>query len=157
MTVRLSDVPGPAHSAKTAAGPGLPNQPNQHSKGRVSMVGEEIPERAAVALARRQVAGLRALADLLQRRPELAEHLRFGLCHIGQPLINPDGDARGVLEAFRAAAEASPAAVRVVNDPDRCRVVADFEGAVVVTMWAGADLMAGTPQPATYLPLGGGE
>ncbi|WP_157617185.1 hypothetical protein [Saccharomonospora marina] len=121
------------------------------------MVGEEPPDSAAVVLARRQVAGLHALADLLQRRPELAEHLRFGLRHIGQPLINPDGDARGVLEAFRAAAEDSPVAVTVVNDPDRCRVVADFEGAVVVAMWADADVMAGRPQSPTYVPLGGGE
>ncbi|NIJ11048.1 hypothetical protein FHU38_001940 [Saccharomonospora amisosensis] len=121
------------------------------------MVGEEMPECAAVVLARRQVAGLRALADLLQRRPELAEHLRFGLCHIGEPLVNPDGDARGVLEAFRVAAEDSPAAVTVVNDPDRCRVVADFDGGVVVAMWADADVMAPRPQFPTYVPLGGGE
>lgn len=101
-------------------------------------------------------AGLRALADLLERHPELPTRLNFALRHIAQPLTTHDGDVRGALAAFRNAAEDSPATVTVVNDPDRCRVIADFGGGVRVTMSADADLMAGTPQPATYLPLGGG-
>ncbi len=157
MAVRITLIdPGPAHSAKNTTGPGLPNNPATNWKGRTPMVDNEATGTEVASLARQQAAGLRALADLLEWHPELAERLSFALCHMGQPLVERDGDVRGVLEEFRAAAEDSPAMVTVVNDPDRCRVVADFGGGVRVTMSADADLMAGTPQPATYLPLGGG-
>lgn len=154
MSVRITvNDPGPAHSAKTAAGPGVPNQSAQDSKGNL-MVGNDAARIEVASLARRQAAGLRALASVLERHPELAEHLAFALCHMDQPLIEHDGDVRGVLEAFRSAATDSPATVTVDNNPVRYRVTADFGGGVRLTMTADAHLMAGTPQPAPYRPLG---
>lgn len=106
-----------------------------------------------VVLARKQAAGLRALADMITANPALAKRLGYALRNMHQPLVSDDGDPRGALAAFHAAATASGAVVEVENRADRCRVWARF-GPVAVLMTATADLMAGEPSRAPkYAPL----
>jgi hypothetical protein len=103
-------------------------------------------------LAQQQADGLRSLADLITRNPELAEQLRFPLRYLSTPLDASDGDVRGVLSAFHRATTAAGATVTVDNGRDRCKVSARF-GPVVVSMSADAALMAGEqPAPAPKYP-----
>jgi hypothetical protein len=91
-----------AHSAKNEiAVPGLPNQPAMNSKGRNAMVDAAgTPDTSGKTVAQQQIAGLLALAAMIERHPEIAEHLRFPLRQLHTPLTSRDEDPRGTLEAF---------------------------------------------------------
>lgn len=108
----------------------------------------------SVALARKQAAGLRALADLIARHPALAEACRLSLAHLYVPLVS--GDVRALLEEFHRAATAAKVRVTVYNWPDECRVTAQFTDAVGIEMGANAERMAAgasRPPAPKYAPL----
>jgi hypothetical protein len=159
----ITDPDAAAHSAKNVhAAPGLPNQPENRS-GRTLMVGTDTsPEESGNTLAQRQAEGLRALAAMIEQYPALAATLDFPLRQMHGYLVSREEDPRGTLHAFHAAASTCGAAVRVANDPDRCRVQARF-GPVVLELSAHADVMAGQQRSfVEYSPLevdqpGGGE
>jgi hypothetical protein len=114
----------------------------------------------SVVLAREQATGLRALADLITRHPDLAVVFRLQLSSIYVPLVS--GDVRAQLEEFHRGATAAKVRVTVDNLPDECRVTAQFTDAVVIEMAAKAERMAGeSPRPPApkYAPLsvGGGH
>lgn len=100
-----------------------------------------------------QAEGLRALAAMIERNPDLAPVMRFPLSQMHSPLTSSAENPRELLAAFRDAGSADPfAEVLVENDVSRCMVTVKF-GPVRARMSASADLMAdAVPQPE-YAPL----
>ena len=67
---------------------------------------------AEPTLASRQAAGLRALADMIEANPEVAEHLRYTFGHMGVPLIvQCDGEIREALARLVRAGKAHGATI----------------------------------------------
>lgn len=102
----------------------------------------------------RQAEGLRRLADMLERSPEIAGKLNYTLGDILVPVSQSD-DAREELKAFVRAAKRVNADLKVRNDDDTCHVIVEF-GPVAVRMYASAERMAGGPEPKQtpeYEPL----
>lgn len=105
-------------------------------------------------LAQQQAAGLRALADMIEQNPELAEELSFALQRLHAPLIDTTKHPRVMLAAFRDAATTAGAKVVVRNNITECRVEFTFSGEVGVLVNATAGVLAGVAEKPAYEPLG---
>jgi hypothetical protein len=91
----------------------------------------------------RQAEGLRQLADAIEQNPAVGARLTYALRSMTDFIVEDDLQAPSELRAFHAAMKAAGADVNIKNGEDACRVRATFPGAVVVTLQASAEMMAG--------------
>jgi hypothetical protein len=102
----------------------------------------------------RQAEGLRQLADAIEQNPAVGARLTYALRSMTDFIVEDDLQAPPELRAFHAAMKAAGADVNIKNGERGCAVRATFPGAVVVTLQASAEMMAGQqPNPVSYEPL----
>lgn len=101
----------------------------------------------------RQAEGLRQLADVIEKNPELAHMLRYGLENFGSPVAD---QARETLTEFHRLMRAGGKTPKVYNDITMCEVSTQF-GPVGVRLYATAEHMAGERSQPEYTPLEVGE
>lgn len=86
----------------------------------------------------RQAEGLRALADMIEANPEIAETMAYPLRYISAPVTSED-DEVGALAAFARACARAGAVIRKDGDTKWFRVIASFGSEVQVDAFGHRD------------------
>lgn len=94
---------------RTCAFPG--DQEHDHA-----MCQDAVADAAAAELAHQQAAGLRALADMIELHPQLAEALRYTIDKVNVPIGHVVGDVRAAMADFVRAGARSGATVTKEQD-----------------------------------------